>query len=868
MICGHYCFGCRNLQFWLGALLLLSWGGTRVVAQETAGAKSTPDLTKLIKAADGFSVEAVYEIPREFGSWVSLASEKDGRLVASDQYGKLYRITPNPDANKTQVEALPVEIGRAQGLLYAFDRLYVMAHPGDGQAAGLYQLQDTTGDDQYDSVQLILPINGEGEHGPHAIVLSPDKQSLYICAGNHTDLPEITASALPRTWDEDQVLPRLWDAGGHAVGKMAPGGWICQVDPDGGNLKLIAAGFRNEYDIAFDANGELFTYDADMEWDIGTPWYRPTRVNHVVSGAEFGWRSGTGKWPSVYPDSLGSVIDIGPGSPTGITFGTGAKFPEKYQRALFICDWSYGIIYAIHLTPAGSTFTAEAERFCSAPAMQVADLCVLPSDGNLYFVVGGRKTQSVLYRIKSTDSAATVAATAVALPSAFADRHRLEQWHQPLESTALAASAIEQSLTMLDSNDRNLRYAARIAIEHQDPTVWQTHLASTTDTQTLLELSLAAVRGKLSDQKENIIGRLSGLDWSTLSAMQQVHLLRVYGLASVRFENFSAQDWSAIVKQIGPHFPSGNSELDRELCRVLVAAGDAETTAKTVTLLQEAATQEAQIHYALCLANAKTGWQAESRLAYFRWYLDSVNLRGGNSFGGFLRNIRQQAIDNIDMAALPPAEQQVLQALIATQPTPANPQSELEARAFVNKWSLEEILPLAERELINRDFENGKKMFAITQCYKCHRFAGDGGMIGPDLSAVGRRMNKHDLVQSLVDPSEVVSDQYQATMFQLVDGRVVTGRVANLNGDSYLVQEDMLDPGRLSGISVNDIEAMKPSPNSMMPSGLLDTLTQDDILDLLAYLRSGGDRSFEEFAENASPQESETPSEASRAAQR
>ena len=78
---------------------------------------------------------------------------------------------------------------------------------------------------------------------------------------------------------------------------MAPGGWIAQVSPDGQDWQLVANGFRNEYDIAFSPEGELFTYDADMEWDVGSPWYRPTRVNHVTSGAEFGWRSGTGKWP-------------------------------------------------------------------------------------------------------------------------------------------------------------------------------------------------------------------------------------------------------------------------------------------------------------------------------------------------------------------------------------------------------------------------------------------------------------------------------------------------------------------------------------------------------------------------------------------
>ncbi|MCH2601028.1 MAG: hypothetical protein MKZ94_16575, partial [Pirellulales bacterium] len=67
------------------------------------------------------------------------------------------------------------------------------------------------------------------------------------------------------------------------------------MDPEGNNWELLATGFRNQFDAAFDNEGDVFAYDADMEWDVNTPWYRPTRICHVVSGAEFGWRNGSGK---------------------------------------------------------------------------------------------------------------------------------------------------------------------------------------------------------------------------------------------------------------------------------------------------------------------------------------------------------------------------------------------------------------------------------------------------------------------------------------------------------------------------------------------------------------------------------------------
>ena len=100
-----------------------------------------------------------------------------------------------------------------------------------------------------------------------------------------------------------------------------------------------------------------------MEYDFNTPWYRPTRINHVTSGSMWGWRNGAGKRPEFYPDTLPAAVNIGPGSPTGVTFGYGAKFPAKYQNAMFIFDWSWGKMYAVHLEPKGASYTGSKNCF-------------------------------------------------------------------------------------------------------------------------------------------------------------------------------------------------------------------------------------------------------------------------------------------------------------------------------------------------------------------------------------------------------------------------------------------------------------------------------------------------------------------------
>ena len=262
-----------------------------------------------------------------------------------------------------------VPIGEAQGLLWAFDSLYVMVNTGGKYKSGLYRVRDTDGDDKLDSVETLRLLGRQCRaraacRGAYA----PDGKSIYVVCGDKTRLTKFNSSRVPEVWDEDLMLPRVYGRG-FMRDTPAPGGWIGKVDPDGKNWELIAVGFRNEYDAAFNLAGDLFTYDADMEWDMNTPWYRPTRICEVVSGAEFGWRNSSGKWPAYYPDSVPAVVDIGPGSPTGVTFGYGAKFPAKYQQAMFCCDWSYGKLYAVHLRTQRSLLQRHRGRICHRRAV-------------------------------------------------------------------------------------------------------------------------------------------------------------------------------------------------------------------------------------------------------------------------------------------------------------------------------------------------------------------------------------------------------------------------------------------------------------------------------------------------------------------
>ncbi|HEY1785324.1 MAG TPA: hypothetical protein VGG30_07225, partial [Pirellulales bacterium] len=419
----------------------------------------------------GFQVERLFTVPKDkCGSWVSMTIDSKGRIIAASEGGVgLFRLTPPKigSSEPTRVEPLNIKLDSPMGLLFAFGSLYVTRN---GNSA-LYRLRDTNGDDQFDEVVKLKDLAGGGEHGPHALRLSPDGKQIYLIAGNHALPPlDLTADAPQRmggvrtaqrhatlgpgsksrlspNWDEDLLLPRQWDAGGHAVGILAPGGWIAATDPEGKDWEVLTVGFRNAFDMALNADGEIFTYDADMEWDLGMPWYKPTRIVHAVPGADFGWRSGTGKWPAYRVDSLPAVLNMGPGSPVGVEFGYGARFPAKYQRALFALDWSYGTIYAVHMTPAGASYTATREEFLSRSPLPVTDVGVGP-DGALYFTTGGRGTQSEVYRITYVGNEATAPVDGhnTGLTDLRALRHQLEAISGPGEKPAETVSLLLANL--------------------------------------------------------------------------------------------------------------------------------------------------------------------------------------------------------------------------------------------------------------------------------------------------------------------------------------------------------------------------------------------------------------------------------------
>ena len=837
-------------------------------------AEATP--IERLKVAEGFRVERLYSVPRnKQGSWVSMCTAPDGRLIVCDQYGGLFYVKVPPIGSRTAIEVEPirVDIGEAQGLLWAFDSLYVVVNRGQKYASGLYRVTDSDGDGKLDHVSLLRALRGGGEHGPHAVLKTGDGKGLIVVCGDNTKLPELAASRVPRNWDEDLLLPRAYGRG-FMKGTPAQGGFVCRVTPDGKQWELISLGFRNQYDIARHGDGDWFTYDADMEWDINTPWYRPTRVCLSASGADFGWRNGGGKWPPYYPDTLPATIDIGPGSPTGVCFGYGTKFPAKYQRALYICDWSYGKLYAVHLEPDGAAYRAVAEEFVSGIPLPLTDLVVHP-DGAIYFAIGGRRVQSGLYRITYTGSE-SVARAAYTTPDPGglrALRRKLESLHGASHS-----DAVSKAWPYLGHKDRWIRHAARIAIEHRPRSEWEERVFSESDDVARIDGLLALARSyrrpdrpkgpELDNQppdwndppraasperaamRDRMLESLHQLDWHALSVEDRLNGLRTLSLVFIRVAPPTPEQRSQLAEILQAQFPQGNHPIDSELARLLVYLQAPQAAERLVKALEQAPTQEQQIDFAASLRFLDVGWTPELRRRYFEWFRRAATFRGGMSFALFVSNIRADAEKRLSKN-----DREAIAELLKAPPIRSTMPAVTKPRPLVKNWKLEDLLPAVESGLSGRNYERGKQMFSAALCFNCHRFDQQGGAIGPDLTGVGRRFSLRDILESVVEPSKVISDQYAAIAIHTTDGRVVVGRIVNLSGDGMNINTDMLDPSKVVAVKRGQIEEIAKSPTSMMPAGLINTLKRDEILDLLAYLVSGGDPKHPMFQETGGTSE-------------
>jgi putative heme-binding domain-containing protein len=411
-----------------------------------------------------------------------------------------------------------------------------------------------------------------------------------------------------------------------------------------------------------------------------------------------------------------------------------------------------------------------------------------------------------------------------------------------------------------------VRYAARVAIERQPANLWAARALKQTEPWAALESAVALARVGGAERQNDVLALLRRLDFPKLTEGQQLALVRAYQLTIARSGVPSGEALAQSIAQLDAAFPAKTNDLNRELSRTLVALGAPGAVPKTMQLMATAKDDEVswlstermarndrygpkflrtgdahpntqQIAYAYALRFAKTGWTPELRRTFFAWFAATGPWQGGNQFRGFLDAIRSDALANVT----DPAERKTLSALSTPAIVPAAAQNIVPPSGPGKDYTVDEVTAFAKDGMTGLDFKRGRDMFISAGCQACHRLGNEGGGIGPDLTGAGNRYTLRDLVENIVEPSKVISDQYESSIIELKNGAVINGRVTGEEGGMLQVAANPAAPGEIAEVRNADIRNRKVSPTSLMPPGLINSMNKDEIRSLIGYILSAGD---------------------------
>ncbi|HEY2253777.1 MAG TPA: hypothetical protein VGH74_22035, partial [Planctomycetaceae bacterium] len=861
-------------ETWQGAVSLgevppEQWGiGRRSAAvsafdnyEQWQQAKGTaPEKQPQFWTVPGFEIARVRQAAADEGSWIALAFDAAGRATISREDTGLLRMTMSDDRRSVvRVEPIAVDLPECRGLVYLDGRLYANAN----NAKTMFRLR-ITDDARVEALERLREFPGGVGHGRNDLALGPDGL-IYSIHGDSVEAPG------------KPILDRTSPLRESRRGPPRQEGYVVRTDRDGKNWELLCTGLRNPYGLAFHPSGDLFTYDADNEYDMGTPWYRPTRIVQLVSGADYGWRVAQGKWPPYYPDHPDNglpTIDVGRGSPTAVMFGTNLEYPSPYREALYVLDWSYGRVLAVHLAPRGAGYRAALELFLQGKPLNVTDIAAGP-DGAMWLITGGRKTQSALYRVafsgRPEPAAKSEPTGAIGRHEQEAARFAGQQRALRLELEALHGQDTPDAARIcwphLADADPRIRHAARIAIEQRPKAelfdlfdaLLKTGKSSpfknpfTANSITgNLEVLMTMVRTGDPRIVPTLIDKLLEFPARKLDLGEQFTVAFLYAECLRTAPEALARRGAKIAGQLtelwpdpakeGLHVsPQGDSlELRRRLALLLANLEASGVVDRIANSLLANSVQEDRLQGLLALRNIKQGWTPASRRAYFQVLQESARFVGGEGLPTILERLRADAVATLS------ADERTQLADVLAPPQPVE-EPLPPPRPRVQAWSLDDVPMLAAKDAGRGtagpgNADRGAKVFRDALCSRCHRAGLSGPAVGPDLTFAARRFSRSDMLESIIAPSRSVAENYRNVVVVTEAGKVLVGRLLNegdFRSEKLKLNIDSLRPGQIVELDKKDIVEQRPHDTSPMPQGLLDTFTRDEIADLLTFLEEG-----------------------------
>jgi putative heme-binding domain-containing protein len=396
------------------------------------------------------------------------------------------------------------------------------------------------------------------------------------------------------------------------------------------------------------------------------------------------------------------------------------------------------------------------------------------------------------------------------------------------------ASSLEKAWSVLASDDPWLRNSARSVVESISLDQWRQRLQQETNIDRKLAALIAQSRVGAEIDCEEL-----PLDSSSERRLQEALFLTERMLASSTCRDAaSSRKMLKALRTLYPHEAVG---INRQLSRMLAEHPDETFVPRTLGLLAGASEQTDRFHYLYVLRSVADRWSDPARQTYFEQLRRMNDFVGGEGMSEFQRLLREEAI-----AAVPEDERAVYRRILeqsSREPWRAEMESlTQQKRDVVRKWTLGDADDVLAQLKDERNLERGSKMFAAARCVACHRVGQRGGVAGPDLTSLAQRFSPRDILASIVEPSQVIAEQYTQDSLELHDGRLLTGRLApgDYRSSQLRIVPSLLEPDKVVTVPKAEISTRYVSAVSPMPTGLIDVLTREEIADLLAYLVAGG----------------------------
>ena len=800
-----------------------------------------------LHAENPFRVPEGFEIAKFAGddlthdTWAMTIS-RDGKVAVSGPgYIKVLLDTDN-DGVADQAEVVFNKARNPHGLLWNGDDLLSV------QPEGIFLHRTPPGETlPGGDPELFYKLpGGGGEHGPHGIRRGPDGW-FYVACGNNTNISKgnITTATSPIN-DPSQ-------------------GTILRISPDGKQSEVIAHGFRNQYDLAFNQHGHLFTFDSDGERDHQLPWYSYCRVFHIRVGGHHGWllpgHQRSFNRPPYFFDSATRLNEIDRGSPTGVEVYRHTQFPEHYQDGLFFACWTYGRVYFSPLTPKGDSYESHDHETFLEPVGNLgfapSDLAVHPLTGDLFVSVGGRGTRGSVYRVSYPNG------RKAAKPVTLYETPRDWSIHKD-RITAPAPLSPDQALTLFErAKDPSTRLNA---IRHLMLIMGD---ISTNEAQRRIDAGYTANRPEAlaGELRRKAISLLTeAFDPQDPGHPQQYEIARLLAMLKADTKAAMVGLASALSPTTHPthdaHYLFCLSQMPgpREAIREKIAEGflgiDRKIDERNLLTdrnwsvnLRDALKAQLEFDPGTADRIARFKKISPSSVHLLSLLPEKDHRSLARAMSSATRGWNRDALNFLEKNMPLPGMMPLLAALrdIWTSAPRLRP----DLVGFLTRHGTEEdrkiasefqrapsrridLTPFAEKMKVvdweKGDSSRGQATYARYNCTTCHS---GNRRLGPSLKNIARRFNRDDLFRHINEPNLSISDLYKATQITTAEGVYIGVKVYSSEAQT------ILETGSNETIrfSRHDILNERSPNQSPMPAGLLLGASTQELADLYAFLQ-------------------------------